>query len=66
MKFSKKRLRSYQHYENDALATALAVLMPSDGPKFFSFLGSSSINDLHDENWGIMNKKIKLFDYAGF
>ena len=66
LKLSKKRLKSYQHYKNDALATALAVLMPSDGPKFFSFLGSSSINDLHDENWGIMNKKIKLFDYAGF
>lgn len=66
LKLSKKRLRSYQHYENDALATALAVLMPSDGPKFFSFLGGSSINDLHDENWGIMNKKIKLFDYAGY
>lgn len=66
LKLSKKRLRSYQNYENDELSIALAVLMPSDGPKFFSFLNSASISDLHNENWGIMNKKIKLFDYAGY
>lgn len=65
-KVSKKKIKSFKNSANYALMTAAAVFGLADSPKFFNFLWKNSINDLHNENWGIMNKKIKLFDYAGF
>ena len=33
---------------------------------FIFFLQNSSITDLHDGNWGIINNKIKIIDYSDF
>lgn len=65
-KVSEKKIKSFRNSTNYRLKTAVAMFDFADGYKFFSFIYKNSINDLHNENWGIMNKKIKLFDYAGY